>query len=436
MKKNLFIRFFAVSFVLLVSSYLSANSAKKDSLESNIKHLRLKCLDEPYNILLLSELANSLTLRGYFDEAIDLNKKILMLDPNHANAAYNLAFTLKRKGNFQRSINAFKSLINQHPNHKNAQFALGTTLLYKGDFQEGWRQHDIFLRSTKRYSPHLKEWIREKNLTGKRILIRHEGGLGDSLQFIRYAQELKKLGATTIVACPYPLLKLYERCNGIDILVESNNYDNLKKLAINAQTTVMTLPALFDATEDTIPQTIPYIFPDRELSTFWKSILEKDKQFKIGICWKTAYNNPPNVDISSRSIPFDIIAQLATAPGVSLYSLQKDSRAKDYKKTPLSSRIIFFDNDFDETNGRFMDTAAVIKHLDLIISADTSIVHLAGAQGKPVWLMLNYSPADWRWIYGRTDSPWYPSLRIFQQTKPFDWNSVINEIINSLKKIK
>jgi ADP-heptose:LPS heptosyltransferase len=188
----------------------------------------------------------------------------------------------------------------------------------------------------------------------------------------------------------------------------------------------MSLPLVFDTDELTIPHNTPYLYANNQLVEYWRKKLASDHTFKIGICWQAdthdnAREKAVKTDAQKKSIPLALLAQLATIPNVTLYSLQKINGLDQLNHTDA---VQVFDN-LDEDNGPFMDTAAIMINLDLIITIDTSIAHLAGGLGVPVWVLL-FHHADWRWMLDRTDSPWYPTMKLFRQKQPDKWQSIIN----------
>jgi hypothetical protein len=232
------------------------------------------------------------------------------------------------------------------------------------------------------------------------------------------------MGAHVTVSVQRPLLKLLSGCTYIDSLVSPGDPVS----PFDAKATLMSLPAFFQDTEDTLPQNIPYISPNQERVAYWKNKLQNDHTFKIGICWQPdTHNDVSRLAIARRGIPLSFFHTLGSTPGVTLYSLQKHEGLDQIDKLPDHVTVKTFEDEFDVTHGSFVDTAAVMQSLDLIISTDTATAHLAGAMSKKVWLLLPFN-TDWRWLLDRLDTPWYPTMRIFKQTKPFDWNSVIEDL--------
>ena len=224
------------------------------------------------------------------------------------------------------------------------------------------------------------------------------------------------------------MLPLLARCPYIDQLIS----DEVPTPDYDAATTFMVIPSVFADNEETAPKNIPYLFADPALVTHWQQKLVSDKNFKVGICWQSNVNENLPL-ITRRGCPLEKFTHLAHVEGVSFYSLQKVDGIEQLATLSSDFPLQIFDN-LDEESGPFMDTAALIKNLDLIISVDTSIVHLAGGLGAKVWMVHPYS-TDWRWIHNRTDSYWYPNMRIFKQQKPFDWDGVMESVANELQKL-
>lgn len=365
---------------------------------------------------------------GQIDEAIQCYERMLVQNPHNREILYNIAYGHKIKGNMQEACALLEKIIALDPTYEKAQFSYGHTLLQAGEFERGWAQHDRFLIMNNRYSPQLKEWIQNNTLKDKKIVLRQEGGFGDTLQFLRFAQLLHESGAFVIAHVPKALMKLLSYCSYLDCIV--CNKDPMP--AHDAFTTFMTLPALYNVTEKTMP-TKPYLFSDPALEAFWApDFSDAPNDFKIGICWAAdEKNDVSRLPVAHRGIPLSAFLPLANLPGIRLYSLQKYNGTEQIQEvTELQLHI--FDH-FDESHGSFVDSAAIMKNLDLVISVDTSIAHMAGALQVPVFLLLPYF-SDWRWIVHHDDSPWYPTMRIFKQTTPFDWQEVVQRVVTELKK--
>jgi tetratricopeptide (TPR) repeat protein len=364
---------------------------------------------------------------GYGEKALAAFDKISYALP----ARYNAAYTHKTIGNLSTAIERYKEIIQENPDYEPAHLALGFAYITQGNFELGWKQHERYLKRSGKNGDKLRALLQNHAIPYKTILLHPEGGLGDTLQFVRYAERLKNMGAHIIVACQKSLIPLLSRCLYIDQLIPCDGtvptYD--------ADATLMSLPAIFADDETSVPQNIPYLHADPQLVSAWQQKLAADKNFKIGICWEVnAHNDVSRLPIARRGCPLQHFADLQNISGVSFYSLQKYDGVEQLSNLPAQFKLHTF-NDLDEHSGPFMDTAALMKNLDLIITVDTAMVHLAGGLGCKVWLLHPYATADWRWICHRTDSHWYPTLRIFKQQKPFDWNGVMENVKTELNSL-
>jgi hypothetical protein len=252
-----------------------------------------------------------------------------------------------------------------------------------------------------------------------------EQGLGDMLQFIRYAALVKECGGTVIVECPRFLIPLFSKCRGIDRLVAEG--DPLPEFDVQAP--LMGLPRLFKTTLETVPATVPYLCADSALVEKWRQKLASIDSFKIGIAWQ---GNPHHHWDRHRSFPLAEFAALARLPSIRLVSLQKGAGGEQLKSVDFE--VIDFSDELDKESGAFMDSAAIIKNLDLVITVDSAIAHLAGALGAPVWLALA-AIVDWRWMLKREDSPWYPTMRLFRQIQLGNWSSPFQRMVEAISKL-
>jgi len=365
---------------------------------------------------------------GQFDLALQSFDAILARYPDTVPVLYNKAYTLKTAGYIDEALAIYQQLIDKDPNYEPARLGLSFGLISKGDFVRGWPAHEWHLKQAGKYAPQLRNLLQTGTIAGKTILLTPEGGLGDTLHFVRYAERLKDMGATVFVSAQPALLPLLNNCPYIDQLFATKEHTP----PFDAYATLMSLPATFYDTATTFPKKFPYLFADPERSAYWHAQLAHDTNFKIGICWQTSvHNDISRMPIARRGIPLEQFFKLHDIPGISWYSLQQVEGLEQLTCVPSTFNLYTFGDDFDKTHGSFMDTAAVMQELDLIISVDTAVAHLAGGLGKPVWLLLPFA-TDWRWIHNRTDSPWYPLMRIFKQPYPFDWDSVMHNIHEQL----
>ncbi len=330
----------------------------------------------------------------------------------------------------EKSIPLYLDIIEKNPKTIESLRGLSAAYLMQGDYVNGWKTH---LQLHESHLNRLQALIQNNEVSNKKVLLIYQGGLGDTFNFIRYAKRLKKLGAIVIAFVQTPLVHLLSRCPFIDRCISKKNYV-LSRVAstCDVYAQIMNLPALFEDTETTIPSSVPYVFPDHKLIEQWKKIVNKTT-FNIGICWHPdTQNDEARMSIARRDIPLPMFEKLQNISNVHFYSLQKKDGLDQINQINAQFPLTVIDDALlDGDHGPFMDTAAIIANLDLVITIDSAVAHLAGALGKPVWLLLPYA-TDWRWLINRTDSPWYPTMRIFKQPAPFDWNSVMENVYTEL----
>ncbi len=294
----------------------------------------------------------------------------------------------------------------------------GMLLLQSGDFKYGWRERD------KRVSALPKPVWNGESLYGKTILVQALHGFGDIIQFLRFLPMLKDRGAVVILEHPPALTTLLQGVEGWDTLVTRNTGQEILDIEFDTHIPLMSLPGIFDIGSD-IPSAVPYVHPDPVLASQWHTRLSGDKRFKVGLVWA---GNPDFKGDKLRSCSLADYSWLARNADIQFYSLQKGQAAQQ-AHSPTAKRIQLIDL-APELND-FADTAAAIMELDLVISVDTAVAHLAGALGRPVWTLIPYQPC-WRWMYDRDDSSWYPTMRLFRQTDPDFWAPVIQNIFHAL----
>jgi len=392
---------------------------------------------EPGHINLRFELGNTYNLINKLEESLAIYQELNQELPNNPSILYNIGFTHKKLGDIEKSLPYYSKTLELNPNHTEAVFSLGLAYLMIGDFEKGW--HGYEWRYNRPSQGSLRSYSQPRwdgsDLQGKTILIHAEQGLGDTFQFIRYTKMIKeeKHATTIIAAVQKPLVTLIKECKNIDHVISLEDTPP----QFDVQIPMLSLPYVLKTRIDTVPCEIPYLYADENLVQLWKEKLSTDKNFKIGICWQgnDNYATPLlRTTVAQKSVHPKEFAPISQVPGVSLYSLQKITGTDQLKELPETMNIITFDGDFDQSNGRFMDTAAVIKNLDLVITVDTSVSHLASALGTPTWIMLP-NPSDWRWMINRNDSPWYPQItRLFKQPTPGDWQSMIKKVAEELQK--
>jgi hypothetical protein len=266
---------------------------------------------------------------------------------------------------------------------------------------------------------------RGEPLNGSTILLWAEQGLGDTIQFIRYSAWVKQLGARVLVECPPTLHVLLSTVVGIDRFVVASG------ARFDYYVPLLSLPAVLGTTLATVPAEVPYLHAAPERVAHWKSELAGIKGFKVGIAWQ---GSTRFLGDYFRSLPLAQFAPVAACPGVKLFSLQKGTGSEQLASWSGPAEIVDLGSSLDVEGNAFVDTAAVMMNLDLVITSDTSIAHVAGALGVPVWVALQETP-NWRWLVGREDSPWYPTMRLFRQSRLGDWEGVFAEIAARLRSL-
>ena len=377
-------------------------------------------------------LGNALRDQGKLDEAMAAYRTAIQLTPGasdsqRTDAHNNLGRALRDAGQIEESVAASKTALQLKPDHPDAHFNYAMTLLLKGDLTAGWPEYEWRSRckefpSAYRQCPRPR-WAGE-NLRGRTILLHAEQGLGDTLQFIRYAPLVAQRGARVVVACQPPLQRLLQNMHGVhQWLTQGQPVPH-----VDFYCPLLSLPLAFETTLDSIPSTVPYIKPETDAVQRWQERLAKiPAKRRVGLVWA---GNPDHKNDHNRSISLNALSPLTAAGNngdVRFFSLQKGSGASQSKTPPQGMPF----TDWTEDLTDFADTAALMANLDLIITVDTAVAHLAGAMGKPTWVLLPFAP-DWRWLVERDDSPWYPTMRLFRQQSPGDWKRVINKLSASL----
>lgn len=363
---------------------------------------------------------STLVEQGKVAEALTTFISIEQQHPNCIPVLYNIAGCHRRLGSLENAADYYNKTLTLDQKHTDAAFGLALVRHTQGDMKQGWELFNLWRKDidTLPKNPTL--------LVGKKVLIKAEWGLGDMINFIRYAQNLHELGAHVVVQCHKPLVKLLSRCPYINTIIPLGS----PLPETDFQLPLLYLPTLFHSTEQTVPNTVPYLYPDQQLVAQWRAKLAQSTTFKVGICWDMGHYDT-NLAGWKRAIPLDNWHPLLRTKNVNFYCLQKE-QLNQLNSLPTDITVHQFGPDFDTKNGGFMDSAAVMKNLDLVITVDTAIAHLAGALGVPVWVMLPYH-TDYRWMRDRTDTPWYPTMKLFRSTTPDEWQPVIEQVTEELK---
>ncbi len=407
-----------------------------------------------------NNLGTALQYQKRWDEALTLFQKALELAPNYADAHNNVGVVLKLKNDLAGAEKALRRAIDLSPKYAEAhnnlanlllslcrgdealaeyrvaaklnpklplvEFNQGAASLLLGKFADGWakyeRRFDTWPAHERRHC-NLPRWERGMPLQGKRLLVHAEQGLGDTLQFVRYVPLLAAQGATVFLEVQASLRSLISGVTGAaGVFAQGETLPEC-----DFQCPLLSLPFGFGTEMSTIPASSRYLQAPPERAAAWKSKLGAEGKRKIGVVWA---GNPNHENDHNRSVPLGEFAALFDSPGVAFFSLQKQCTATDAEIVSAHGQVTNLAADLTDFN----ETAAAIEALDVVIAVDTSVAHLAGALGKPVWILLPFSP-DWRWLLGRDDSPWYPSARLFRQERTGDWRAPLVRIREALAQL-
>lgn len=363
--------------------------------------------------------------KGRFDEAAAAYRRAIELMPEMAEAHNNLGNVLRDQGRFDEALTSYRQAEELKPNYCDPHWNQSLVWLVQGDYERGWAEYEWRwqLKNFKRRQCPQPLWDGSP-LEGRTILLAAEQGLGDTLQFIRYAPLIRQHGAMVLAEVQKQVRPLLSNLSGVDrLLVQGGATPDFDVYA-----PLLSLPRLLGTTLATVPADVPYIHADPALIAKWRDELAALPGFKIGIAWQ---GSPANRTDRGRSIPLECFEALARLPDVTLVSLQKGLGSEQVAALADRFPVIDFGSRLDEESGPFMDTAAVMRHLDLVVTCDSALAHLAGALGVPVWIGLMLSP-DWRWLLDRDDSPWYPTARLFRQTRVGDWREVFERMAAAL----
>jgi len=357
------------------------------------------------------------------EEAIAAYRSALRLRPRHAAAWSNLGLALQAENRISEAIEAFRHAIAIEPNFAQAHWNLGLALLAQEEFAEGWREYEWRHRAPELARAN-RVWPGPRwdgaALDGRTLLVTTEQGLGDTLQFIRFVQPLAAGGARVLVSAQTPLVRLLATAPGVAAVYGPDETPS----AYDAHVPLIALAGILGATAATLPATVPYLAADpaRRAEVAHMLVAHGDVR-RVGIAWTGSRDNTLN---RRRSVPPVSLAPLFRLPGIAWFSLHRSVDEGDIGDVPGAQALnrLPAREDFD-------GMAALVAELDLVISVDTSIAHLAGALARPTWVVLAYAP-DWRWHPGRADSPWYPTARLFRQPRSGDWESVVSDVASAL----
>jgi tetratricopeptide (TPR) repeat protein len=397
----------------------------EDYLADGVRALAL----DPDNAEICHNVADALLMLGRFEEALEWLDRVLKLKPYFALSVLaldNKAIAFRRLHRFDEALALYHHMRAIDPANAKAEFDLGNTNLLLGNFADGWREREARWRtrglSFGSYSGPEPVWLGQEDIAGKAILLWSDEGLGDAIQFTRYVPMLTRRGARVVLSVQDTLRSLLGGLPGVSDCISNSS---VILPPIDFQCAVTSLPLAFQTTLDTIPPPAPLSAP-AHLVSGWDKRLGRHDRLRVGLVWS---GNSTHVNDQNRSIPLKCFSEILNVDA-DFVSVQRDPRADD--KAVLIERTEIVDLTPELTD--FVETAALIACLDLVITVDTSVAHLAGALGRPTWILLPYTP-DFRWLLDRDDSPWYPSVRLFRQGERRNYDEVLARVRDELQKL-
>ena len=366
---------------------------------------------------------NLLADAGRYEEAIDSYRRALALDPGDAGAHCRLGVACGHLGRADEALTAFERALAINPDYAEAHRNRAFVWLAQGRYRQGWQEFESRLACDDLPMPQVAgpRWDGSP-LEGRRLLLYGEQGLGDTLQFVRYVPLVEQRGGQAVLGVPASLIPLLTVSGYGRWIVPRGS-----EATYDLHCPLLSFPYMFGGDDGQPLWRGPYLQPDAERLQRWREPLTAIEGFKVGIAWA---GNPGYLHDQFRSVRLDELAPLARVPGVRLVSLQKGG-GDDLRRVAGEIPIVDLGESFDAEGGAFMDTAAVVGHLDLVIAVNSSVAHLSGGLGAPVWMALQRS-VDWRWPACDAKTPWYPSMRIFHQRRLGDWPPVFEEMAERL----
>jgi Tfp pilus assembly protein PilF len=362
--------------------------------------------------------------QGNLDDALSHYRRAAALNSDFAGAYVNIGNVLTRQNLLPGAAASYRRALEIQPDFPEAHHALGLALLGTGKLEEGWpefewrlRCQEIGARVGARTFP--RPLWDGSGLRGRTLLVYAEQGYGDTIQFARFLPLIRKEGGQVMFGCYPDLFELFRDLPGVDRLVDITA-DTLP--GFDTYVALLSVPGLLSVTQANIPSAVPYVGTGRNLQEWTQRI--NGEGVRVGLVWMSNTKNRIGLE---KSLPLESFTPLASLTGISLYSLQKGEGAKELEAPPPGLNIRDLAGDIND----FADTAAAIQCLDLVITVDTAVAHLAGALGKSVWTILPFA-ADWRWFTGRDDTPWYPTMRLFRQQRRGAWGEVIRTVREQL----
>jgi Flp pilus assembly protein TadD len=364
---------------------------------------------------------------GRFDAAIAAGRRALELAPRSAEFCNGLGIALFGAQRVDEAIVYYDRALALRPGYAAAHYNRSLAWLTKGDFARGWSEYEWrWQLPGVTHTPHRQPRWDGSVAPHATILLDAEQGLGDTIQFARYAPLVKSRVGRVILRCQKPLVGLLRSLAGVDVLLTQE--DALPEF--DAWLPLLSVPQFFTPSTESIPGTVPYLSPDESHVRFWQARIEGYAGLRVGIHWQ---GNPAFPKDRFRSMPLSCFEPLAKLPGVRLFSLQKGTGTEQLAQRSATFPVVDFGLTLSEIHGPFLDTAAILRCLDAVVTSDTSLAHLAGALGVETWLAVPHVP-EWRWLLERENTPWYPSLHLVRQPEVGQWGGVFTRITAAIRQ--
>ena len=416
----------------------SAHLWQSNRMDEAIEACNAALALDPNSVGALSNLGATYWAQGKQKEALPVLLKAFELDDKNLQVIQNIATIYQDLGDIDNALKFYEKAIEIMPRNAYYKWCKGTCLLAKGDYVKGWVFYEEGLgQPSIRGAPPQFRTGQWKGEYCNRLVMWHEQGFGDTLQFIRYVRLAKEIVNKVIVLAPKPLHRLLESCPWVDDVVETINEGEFEQ-----HISIMSMPWLMRTTFEKIPREVPYLFSNVKANAVWKEKMPGDK-LKVGIVWA---GNPRKQEVKfrvidgRRTVTLDMLKPILDVENIDFYALQKGGEAEaqqydEYLMYGISKpKFANLTNLMPDVTD-WADTAAIVANLDLVITVDTAVAHLVGAMGKPVWILSRFD-ACWRWLQNRPDSPWYPTARVFGQTEPGNWTPIIQQVADLLKTAK
>jgi tetratricopeptide (TPR) repeat protein len=373
----------------------------------------------PRHVTLLNNRGTALLALNRLEQALASFDHALKIDPNNIDVINNRCSALQLLNRHEEALADYRRILVLAPGFVDAHWNESLARLAIGDLCEGWKKYEWrWLReplASARRTYRQPLWLGEEHISGRTIFVYAEQGFGDTIQFVRYTKLLLREGAKVILEVQPPLLSLLESIPGITVIAQGETPP-----AFHCHCPLLSLPLAFNTDINSIPASVPYLLASEKRADKWSALLPDRTRPRIGLVWSGgARKGHANL----RAIELKKLHALLEKTDMQFIALQKDLSDSDVEVLSSMPNLTKLQEEFRD----FADTAAIVSLLDLVISIDTSVAHLTGALGKPVWIMLPFS-ADWRWLRHRGDSPWYPSARLFRQRRSDDWDEVVELI--------